>query len=174
MEQYIWLQKAALTDCLLKGNQQNWCGLQSCVRCYLNRGWCFLQVPVTQRGGWNMGLLGSGNISVSEKVAFQVSVGTTLRGFFKFSAKEKFLKVPPLPHSPNKMGAEWFHLVGLSWCLGCRGCRVAVAVRPMTLLQENWKCWGSWAALDLGLSQSLPGFLCFPWGRPSSSEAFSI
>lgn len=40
---------------------------------------------------------------------------------------------------------------------------MAVSVRPMTVLQENWKCQEQ-AALDLGLSQSLSGFLCSPVG----------
>lgn len=101
-------------------------------------------------------------VSVSEKVALQVSVGTTLWGFFKFSAKEKSLKVPPLPIPQIKREWSGFILVGLSWSLGCRVCRVAVPVRLMTVLQENHKCWESWAALDLGLSQGLPRFLCFP------------
>lgn len=40
----------------------------------------------------------------------------TLR--LSFVPKKKSLKVPLFPHSPgNKMGVEWFHLVGIGWSL---------------------------------------------------------
>lgn len=58
-----------------------------------------------------MGLLGNGNISVSEKFVFQVNGGTT----FFFSDKEK---IPSALYSPNKIEVERFHSVGPSLSLG--------------------------------------------------------
>lgn len=73
MEQYTWLQTAAPVTCLLKGNQQNWSGLQA-VCSYLSRACCFCQMPGRERGGWNKALCGSGKVNASVKAECELSV----------------------------------------------------------------------------------------------------
>lgn len=169
------ITRAAFTNCLVKGNQQRWCGLQSCVSCHLSRELCSPHMPATGRRlkCWTPG---QGNVSASEKVAFQVRVGTTLLGWYP--AKEKCLKVAPLPHSPDKMGVQWFPLAGLVWSLGWS--LISTEALGWQLLPDLYDCSpgnmevpgalgcpASWAPSEP------PGVSALPWGRPSSIEAFS-
>lgn len=108
-----------------------------------------------------MGLLGSGNISFSEKFVFK-SVGEL--HFFSWQRKNFPSFLFPKQNRNETVSFSRTQLVPGLDCSFCRSFRIAVAVRPTALLQETWECWEPWASLDLGLSQNLPGCLCSPMG----------
>lgn len=85
----------------------------------------------------------------------------------KFPAKEKFLKVPPLHHSPSKFGMKWFHLTGLIWSQGwslfCNSISLFLAEAVGWHCCQSYDCF---AEVEVLVALGCPG----SWGQPESPE----